>query len=171
MANFVLVHGAWVGGWCWRSNAQALRRAGHEVYTPTLTGLGERSHLLSPSINLDTHVTDILNVFQHEELSDVVLVGHSYGGMVVTGVADVLPDNIKSLVYLDAFVPENGQSLLSLLPSGGPAPKAVNEYCLAPLPAAEFGASPEVGGVRRCTHFAAPYGLLHSTDQAHRWRR
>ena len=144
MANFVLVHGAWVGGWCWRDNAQALRRAGHEAYTPTMTGLGERIHLMSTSINLDTHITDIVNVIKHEELSDVVLVGHSYGGMVITGVADMMPDKIAALVYLDAFVPENGQSLVSLLPPGMPAPKPANEYTLAPLPAAVFGASPEV---------------------------
>ena len=116
MANFVLVHGAWIGGWCWRPNAQALRRAGHEVFTPTLTGLGERSHLMNPSINLDTHITDVVNVIKYEELSDVILVGHSYGGMVVTGVADKLPEKIASLVYLDAFVPENGQSLAELAP-------------------------------------------------------
>jgi pimeloyl-ACP methyl ester carboxylesterase len=145
MANyFVLVHGAWVGGWVWRPNAQGLRKAGHEVYTPTMTGLGERSHLMSPSINLDTHITDIVNVIKQEELSEIVLVGHSYGGMVVTGVADALSDKIRSLVYLDAFVPENGQSLLSLLPPGLPAPVAASEYTLAPLPAAFFGASPEV---------------------------
>jgi len=141
---FVLVHGAWVGGWVWRPNAQGLRKAGHEVYTPTMTGLGERSHLMSPSINLDTHITDIVNVIKQEELSEIVLVGHSYGGMVVTGVADALSDKIRSLVYLDAFVPENGQSLLSLLPPGLPAPVAASEYTLAPLPAAFFGASPEV---------------------------
>ncbi len=145
MANFVLVHGAWIGGWCWRPVAQALRRSGHEVYTPTLTGLGERLHLMNPSINLDTHITDIVNVINQEELSDVVLVGHSYGGMVITGVADILPEKITSLVYLDAFVPENGQSLLSLLP-----PifldlfPAASDYTSAPLPAAIFGASPEV---------------------------
>jgi pimeloyl-ACP methyl ester carboxylesterase len=144
MANFVLVHGAWIGGWCWRPNAQGLRKAGHEVYTPTMTGLGERSHLMSPSINLDTHITDIVNVIKHEELSNLVLVGHSYGGMVVTGVADILPDKISSLVYLDAFAPENGQSLINLLPPGGPAPATASEYTLAPLPAAVFGASPEV---------------------------
>ena len=144
MANFVLVHGAWVGGWCWRPVAQALRKSGHEVYTPTMTGLGERSHLMNPSINLDTHITDIVNVINNEELSDVVLVGHSYGGMVVTGVFDALSDKITSLVYLDAFVPENGQSLLNLLPPGGPAPAVASEYTLAPLPAAVFGASPEV---------------------------
>jgi pimeloyl-ACP methyl ester carboxylesterase len=77
MANFVLVHGAWIGGWYWRPNAQALRKAGHEVYTPTMTGLGERIHLMNPSINLDTHITDIVNVIKQEDLSDIVLVGHS----------------------------------------------------------------------------------------------
>ena len=147
MTDFVLVQGAWIGGWYWRPVAQALRKAGHEVYTPTLTGLGERIHLMSPSINLDTHITDIVNVIKQEELSDVVLVGHSYGGMVVTGVADVVPGKITSLVYLDAFVPENGQSLLSLLPPGGPAPVAASEYALAPLPASFFGASAEVAAV------------------------
>ena len=144
MTDFVLVHGAWVGGWTWRTNAQALRKAGHEAYTPTMTGLGERIHLMGPSINLDTHITDIVNVIKHEELSDVVLVGHSYGGMVITGVADALPDKITSLVYLDAFVPENGQSLVSLIPPGAPPPAAASEYTLAPLPAAMFGARPEV---------------------------
>lgn len=144
MTDFVQVHGAWVGGWAWRANAQALRKAGHETYTPTMTGLGERIHLMSPRINLDTHITDIVNVIKHEELSDVVLVGHSYGGMVITGVADALPDKITSLVYLDAFVPENGQSLVSLIPPGAPPPAAASEYTLAPLPAAVFGARPEV---------------------------
>jgi pimeloyl-ACP methyl ester carboxylesterase len=144
MTDFVLVHGAWVGGWTWRANAQALRKAGHEAYTPTMTGVGERIHLMSPSINLETHITDIVNVIKHEELSDVVLVGHSYGGMVVTGVADALPDKIRSLVYLDAFVPEKGQSLVSLIPPGAPPPAAASAYTLAPLPAAVFGARPEV---------------------------
>ena len=99
---------------------------------------------MSPRINLDTHITDIVNVIKHEELSDVVLVGHSYGGMVITGVADALPDKITSLVYLDAFVPENGQSLVSLIPPGAPPPAAASEYTLAPLPGAAFGANPEV---------------------------
>src|SRR5580692_7288052 len=106
MANFVLVHGAWIGGWYWRPIAQKLRPAGHEAYAPTLTGLGERIHLMNPSINLDTHVTDVANVIKEEGLSDVVLVGHSYGGMVVTGVADALPGKITSLVYLDALCSE-----------------------------------------------------------------
>ncbi len=147
MANFVLVHGAWIGGWYWRPIAQARRRAGHEVYTPTQTGLGERIHLMSPSINLDTHIADIVNVIQQEELSDVVLVGHSYGGMVVTGVADALPDKIASLVYLDAFVPKNGDALVSFVPPGSPPPAFSSEYTLAPMPAAFFGASPDVAAL------------------------
>jgi len=144
LANFVLVHGAWLGGWCWRRNVQALRRAGHEVYAPTLTGLGERSHLMSPGINLDTHITDIVNVIEREELSDVVLVGHSYGGMVISGVADQLSDKVASLVYLDAFVPENGQSLASLSQRVAPAAAAGGGYTIPFFGAAVFGASLEV---------------------------
>jgi pimeloyl-ACP methyl ester carboxylesterase len=147
MANFVLVHGAWIGGWYWRPIAQALRAAGHEAYAPTLTGLGERIHLMSPSINLDTHITDVVNVIKEEGLSDVVLVGHSYGGMVVTGVADALPDKITSLVYLDAFVPKNGEALVNFVPPGSPPPTFASEYTLAPLPASIFGASPEVAAI------------------------
>ena len=116
MSTFVLVHGAWHGGWCYKPVAQLLRNAGHQVYTPTLTGLGERSHLMSPKVNLETHVQDIVNVFRWEELSDIVLTGHSYGGMVITGVADRVSEKIRSLVYLDAFVPANGQSLADFLP-------------------------------------------------------
>jgi len=144
MANFVLVHGAWIGGWYWRPIAQKLRKVGHEAYAPTLTGLGERIHLMSPSINLDTHVTDVVNVIKEEGLSDVVLVGHSYGGMVVTGVADALPDRITSLVYLDAFVPKNGDALVNFVPPGSLPPAFASEYTLAPLPASIFGASPDV---------------------------
>lgn len=147
MTDFVLVHGAWIGGWYWRPVAQALRKLGHETYASTLTGLGERIHLMSPSINLDTHIADAVNVIKWEDLSDVVLVGHSYGGMVITGVADALPDRIKSLVYLDAFVPNNGEALVNFLPAGHPPPQLVGEYCLKPLPAAFFGASPEVAAL------------------------
>ena len=116
MANFVLVHGGWHGGWSYRRVAKLLRQAGHEVYTPTLTGLGERSHLAVMPINLDTHITDVVNTILWEDLSDVVLVGHSYGGMVVTGVADRISDRISALVYLDALVPEDGDTLFSLRP-------------------------------------------------------
>ena len=114
MATYVLVHGAWGGGWKYARVAQRLRARGHLVFTPTLTGQGERSHLLSGSINLTTHVTDILNVIRYEDLSGVVLAGHSYGGMVVTAVADRIADRIAALVYLDAFVPQDGQSLFDI---------------------------------------------------------
>ncbi len=114
MATFVLIHGAWEAGWVWKETASHLRAAGHDVFTPSLTGLGERSHLMNRSINLETHIADVLGVLKWERLNNVTLVGHSYGGMVVTGVADQAHDRISSLIYLDAFVPKNGQSLLDL---------------------------------------------------------
>ena len=110
MANFVLVHGAWHGGWCWRFVRPLLK--GHDVFTPSLTGLGERTHLARPDINLDTHIADVVSLLEMEDLRDVILVGHSYGGMVVTGAADRAHERIQRLVYLDAFVPENGKCLL-----------------------------------------------------------
>lgn len=116
MATFVLVHGAWHGAWCWRRVARRLRSAGHEVFAPTLTGLCERVHLLSPAINLDTHILDVVNEMRWQELVDVVLVGHSYGGMVISGVAETMQKSITSLVMLDAFIPENGQSVLDMQP-------------------------------------------------------
>jgi pimeloyl-ACP methyl ester carboxylesterase len=116
MAPFVLVHGAWHGGWCYRDTARALRRAGHDVFTPTHTGVGERAHQGAENITLETHIRDVCGCIEAEELANVVLCGHSYGGMVITGVADRMPERIKTLVYLDAFLPENGQSLISLLP-------------------------------------------------------
>ena len=106
MATFVLVHGAWHGGWCWGPLELALRGGGHDVTSPTLTGLGERSHLASPDIVPDTHVLDIVNHIKWEDLEDVILVGHSYGGVIITGVAGRLPERIRALVYLDAIVPE-----------------------------------------------------------------
>jgi pimeloyl-ACP methyl ester carboxylesterase len=117
MSTFVLVHGAWHGSWCWKRVRRALQNQGHEVFTPTLTGVGERSHLLSRDVNLETHVQDVLNLIKWEDLTGVVLCGHSYGGAVVSGVADRVPDRIGALVYLDAFVLENGQSLHSVLPA------------------------------------------------------
>ena len=110
MASFVLVHGAWHGSWCWKRVRKALQAAGHDVFTPTLTGVADRSHLLSRDVNLDTHIQDVLNLIEWEELTDIVLCGHSYGGCVVTGVADRIPERIRSLVYLDAFVPEDGEN-------------------------------------------------------------
>lgn len=112
MATFVIVHGAWGGAWSWnRFIVPLLRQAGHDARAVTLTGLGERSHLASPDVDLDTHIQDVVNVLFYEDLREVVLVGHSYGGMVITGVADRCPERLSRLVYLDAAVPSDGMSI------------------------------------------------------------
>lgn len=115
MGTYVLVHGGWDGAWFWRPVARLLQRAGHEVFTPTLTGLGERVHLAHPAIGLEIHTKDIINVLRYEDLRSVVLVGFSYSGMVITGVAEQMPDRLAYLVYCDAFVPADGQSLRGLV--------------------------------------------------------
>ena len=115
MTTFVLVHGGWHGGWCWRRVAPLLKAAGHEVHTPTLTGLGERAHLAGPDTGLATHVEDVVARLEMEYLRDVVLVGHSSGGAVITGVAQRAAERLAALVYLDAFVPRPGESVLDLL--------------------------------------------------------
>jgi pimeloyl-ACP methyl ester carboxylesterase len=115
--TYVLLHGAWHGGWCWRFVAEALRDAGHVVFTPTQTGLGERRHLLSHDITLETFVADLANVFEAEELDDVILVGHSFGGLAISGVADRMPERIRHLVYLDSMILEGGQSPFGILPA------------------------------------------------------
>lgn len=120
MATFLICHGAWSAGWAWKRVRPLLRAAGHEVFTPTYTGVGERAHHASPSVDLETHIADVLAVVEFEDLRDIVVVGHSYGGMVATGVSDRVPDRVAQLVYLDAFVPGNGQSLLDLR---GPTPR------------------------------------------------
>lgn len=111
MATFVLVHGGGHGGWCYKPVAQRLRALGHEVHAPSLTGLADRHHLMSPAIDLDTHITDIAELLEYEDLADVILVGHSYGGMVITGVADRKPERVAHRVYLDAAYPRDGESL------------------------------------------------------------
>jgi pimeloyl-ACP methyl ester carboxylesterase len=116
MATYVLVHGGGHGGWCWQRLARLLRDAGHDVYTPTLTGLGERSHLLDPGIDLDTHITDVVNVLRYEDLTEAILVGHSYGGLVILGAADRAVDRVGQLVYMDAAIPVDGDSLATLMP-------------------------------------------------------
>lgn len=133
MATYVICHGAWSGGWSWRSMRSLLRQAGHDVFTPTYTGLGERAHLTHPMVDLETHIRDVLAVIEYEDLADFVLVGHSYGGMVVTGVADRVPDKVRHLVYLDAFVPVDGQSLDDLT---GQAREGVEVWLLPPNPPA-----------------------------------
>ncbi len=115
MATFVIVHGAWSGAHAWRRVRPLLHAAGHEVFTPALTGLGERAHLASPDVDLDTHIQDVVGVLEYEDLQEVVLVGHSYGGVVITGAADRLAPRLAQLVYLDAEVPEDGQSEYDLL--------------------------------------------------------
>ena len=112
--TFVLIHGAWVGGWYWRRISDLLESKGHKVFSPTVTGLGERSHLLSKGINLDTHVTDIANVIKWEDLRNVCMVAHSYGGFIGSGVLEQIGDRVTSIVWLDAFKPENGQKPLDL---------------------------------------------------------
>jgi pimeloyl-ACP methyl ester carboxylesterase len=114
--TFVLVHGAWHGGWCWSRVADGLRAAGHHVFTPTQTGLGERKHLLSKDVTLDTFTRDIANVIEAEELTNVVLVGHSFGGLAISGVADAMPERIRHLVYLDSLMVEGGKSPFDSLP-------------------------------------------------------
>jgi pimeloyl-ACP methyl ester carboxylesterase len=115
-ASFVLVHGAWQGSWVWQRVAERLRAQGHRVEIPSLTGLGERAHLAGPEIDLETHIADVMGAIEHHELDRVVLVGHSYGGMVVTCAADRLPERIRSLVFLDAFIPSPGKSMFDLQP-------------------------------------------------------
>lgn len=114
MAAFVVAHGAWSAGWAWKKMHARLRARGHDLVAPTYTGIGERAHLANPHIDLEAHIADMLAVLHYDDLRDVVLVGHSYGGMVATGVADRAGDRIAKLVYLDAFVPRSGQSLFDL---------------------------------------------------------
>jgi pimeloyl-ACP methyl ester carboxylesterase len=144
MSTFVLVHGAWHGSWCWKRVRKALQERGHEVFTPTLTGVGERSHLLSRDVNLDTHTEDVVNLIRWEDLTDIILCGHSYGGCVISGAADRIPDRIASLVYLDAFVLEDGQSLWDALPPEQRAAqvaamqRAGETWKVPPIPAEAF---------------------------------
>ena len=139
--TYVLVHGAWHGGWCWGRVAPMLRAKGHEVYTPTLTGLGDRAHLARPDIDLDTHIKDVVATMEMEGALDVVLVGHSYAGAVISGVADRVPSRIASMVYLDAYVLENGKSLVDYVPAERREGfvKSGEAEGFKPFPAAAFG--------------------------------
>lgn len=138
MATFVIAHGAWSSGFAWKKMRPLLQAAGHEVFTPSYTGLGERSHLATPDVTLETHIQDVVNVLFYEDLHDVILVGHSYGGMVATGVADRASDRIKRVIYLDAFVPRDGQCLNDLTrprdggAAGGPPP--AEGWLVPPMP-------------------------------------
>jgi pimeloyl-ACP methyl ester carboxylesterase len=143
-APFLLVHGSFHGGWCWRLVARLLRAAGHEVFTPTLTGLGERRHLLGPEISLGTFVTDIIGVLEAEELEHVVLVGHRFGGNVALGVADQMPRRLRHLVLLDGSALHNDESFADVLPErAAELAQAAEEHdggvSVPPPPAASFG--------------------------------
>jgi pimeloyl-ACP methyl ester carboxylesterase len=155
MTTFVLVHGAWGGSWGFRLVRGPLREAGHEVFTPSLTGIGERSHLASPQVNLSTHVLDVVNTILYEDLTDIVLLGFSYGGMVVTGALEHVADRVSHLVYLDAFVPADGQSLDDLS-GAGYRPGAVgpgSTWLVKPLPRPiEDAAAADWSAARRSPH-------------------
>jgi pimeloyl-ACP methyl ester carboxylesterase len=140
--TFVLIHGTWHGGWCWRRVADALELKGHKVYAPSLTGVGDRSHLLTKDVNLTTHVDDVVNLVKWEDLKDIVLVGHSSAGFVITQAAEQIGPSVASIVYLDAFVPQPGDNLISL---ANPGPRKALEDAVArgdlaakPVPAAAF---------------------------------
>ena len=164
--TYVLVHGAWHGGWCWGRVADLLKAQGHRVYTPTLTGLAERGHLASFEIDLSIHAADVANLIQWENLSDIVLVGHSYGGMVVSQAVEELPAGaVSSIVFLDAFLPADGMSLLDYTAvegrEGGPMVEEEEATGLVPPITAEmFGvnAADRAYVDSRCT--PQPYGTL-----------
>ena len=142
MATYVLVHGSGSGGWIYRPGAKILRAAGHDVFTPTLTGMGEREHLLSPAVDLNLHIQDIVNVLEFEDLRNVILAGHSYTGMVITGVADRTLDRVGHLVYLDATQPRNGEAQEDVIPDSMARAKRdakmVNGMLLALMPDSEI---------------------------------
>jgi pimeloyl-ACP methyl ester carboxylesterase len=137
-SSIVIVHGAWVGGWRWRGVADVLAQRGHAVFTPTLTGLGEREHLSHPGVNVSLHARDVANVIRFERLEQVLLVGHSYGGMPVSMAAELVPEGIiQSIMYMDAFFPEDGQCLNDLVPGPPHLPSEEGSY-LVPPPRADL---------------------------------
>jgi pimeloyl-ACP methyl ester carboxylesterase len=151
--TFVLVHGAWHGGWCWRAVAEMLRAAGHRVFTPTQTGLGERAHLLSRETTLDVFIEDIAQVLHFEQLEDVVLVGHSFGGIAISGVADRMPERLRQLVYLDSLILQHGQTALGQVPP---------DVAAARVQAAQESS----GGLSLPAPPATAFGLLRDEDIA-----
>ena len=139
--SFLLVHGAWHGGWCWERVAERLRAAGHRVYAPTLSGLAERAHLPTEKITLTTHIDEIVALIDEQHLADLVLSGHSYGGMVVSGVAERREQSIRAIVFVDAFLPSDGDSIASLTPIGLVLPELIasGATALPPVSAEAFG--------------------------------
>src|SRR5580693_4255371 len=176
MTDYVLIHGAWHGSWCWARVRRLLAAGAHRVFTPTLTGVGERSHLLSRDVGLDTHIDDVANLMIWENLRDIVLVGHSYGGVVVRHVADRMPDRIRSLIYLDAFLPENRNTLFDYLPDNGEGDRKLavahgDGWRVPPKPASFFAvnAADAAWVDRQCTmhplsSFEAPAQISGACD-------
>lgn len=156
MATFVVAHGAWSGGWSWKKVREMMSARGHQFVTPTYTGLGERAHLAHPDIDLESHIADVLAVLEFEDLSGVNLVGHSYGGMVATGVADRARGRIAQLIYVDAFVPDDGESLYDLLP---PAMRAQRQASVGSdwrIPPSKMSADSTPEDVAWCTPRRVP---------------
>jgi pimeloyl-ACP methyl ester carboxylesterase len=150
MSTFLLVHGAWHGGWCWDRVVPLLESAGHQVLAPSLTGHGDKIHLFGPEVGLDTHTDDIVTLLTERDLRDVVLVGHSYGGMVISAAANQAPDRVAHLVYLDAMVPEDGETVIDVQPMAAQlAELAADGWRVPPIP-----------------ERPAPYGLFGVTDPA-----
>ncbi len=183
MAKFVLVHGAFTGGWYWQRVNRRLRAAGHDVWTPSLTGAGDRSHLLTPSVSLATHIEDIVQTLKYEGICDAILVGHSYGGMVITGVADRVPERLSQLVYLDAAYPRDGQNATGGFAEGtGEALEKMSDETvssfelLPPLPLQAYGVTSDEDiawiGDRRVAHpmstLNEPLRLEHGPTQVPR---
>jgi pimeloyl-ACP methyl ester carboxylesterase len=169
MTTYVLVHGAWGGAHGWRKVRPLLWQAGHQVFTPSLTGLGERAHLTSPQVTLSTHIQDVVNCIEYEDLRDLVLLGYSYGGMVVTGAIDYIDDRVSHLVYLDAFLPNDGQSLYGMTRE---QPRTMlGQDWLVPPPAREYDDPAEAAWAnpRRNPHprgcFTEPVRLLRPLEE------
>lgn len=170
-----MLHGGWGGGWEWAEVARFVRAAGHDAYTPTLTGMGERSHLCHPDIDLQTYVQDITNLIAYEDLHDVVLTGQSYSGIVITGVANAIPERIRQVIYVDAFVPEDGQCIFDLVGAGWadafrrgaeehgdgwrvPPPPFVDEPPVGPWAKGRYGAQP-IKTLTQPVEFSNPLAL------------
>lgn len=160
---FILVHGGFRGGWCYAPVAKILREAGHLVHAPSLTGLGDRSHLAGEAVNASTHIADIVNLIRWERLEDVVLVGHSYGGFVITGVADRIPEKLRALVYLDSSIPSDGGAMLDVTTE---AERAIIEgaadhgWLMQPAPASAFGLEGEIAALVDDLSTAQPLNTL-----------
>ena len=169
-STIVIVHGAWVGGWRWRPVADALIDRGHHVFTPTLTGLGERAHLTSAAVNLSLHALDVANLIKYERLENVLLVGHSYGGMPISVVAELLSDGvIRSIMYMDAFLPEDGECLNDLVPGPPHVPSDPKDYLVPPPRRNAVGFNAHMDAAARAAYeeLRTPQSVYCFTEKAH----